>query len=188
MKLTDVRLSHSKLYEAVEYAAGDGRPRRSANFIVEKGSPTDKLIEAEIAAKVADAFPKPEAAKKWLAGIRGQKTQDCYRAYKDDDGFMNLASHRSAKDGPVGVYDNVIDPQTKKVRVLGENEGRPYDGCYVNATVDIYLQTKGENQGIRCSLIAVQFARDGDAFSGTKAPSPDDFEAMETPAGDDPLA
>ena len=178
MKIANVRLSHSKLFKAEEFKAGDGRPRRSANFLVEKGSANEKAIEAEILAKATAELGTAEKAKKWLAGVRGQKTQDCFRAYADDDNLMNLASHRAAKAGPVGVYDNTIDPETKKVRVLTENEGRPYDGCYVNATVDIYIQSKGENQGVRCSLEAVQFWKDGDAFSGAKPPTPDDFEPL----------
>lgn len=180
MKLTDVRLSFPKLFKAEEFKTGDGKFRRSAAFHVEKGTAVDKMIEAEIASKTLEAFDGNKAkADKWIKEVRGQKNQDCYRPYPEDDKIMVLASHRSAKDGPVGVFDNVIDPETKKVRVLGENEGRPYGGCYVNATVELYIQNKGENQGVRCGLTAVQFARNGDAFGGAKPANPDDFAPVE---------
>ena len=186
MKITDVRLSFPKLFKAEEYTAGDGRPRRSASFHVAKGSATDRQLEAEISAKVLEAFDgNKEKSAVFLKKVRGQKTQDCYRVNVEDESIKVLASHRSAKDGPVGVYDNTIDLSTKKVRVLDENEGRPYGGCYVNATVDIYVQNKGENQGVRCSLQAVQFHRDGDAFGGSKPANPDDFEAAPLEEGSD---
>ncbi|CAN0502063.1 unnamed protein product, partial [Phaeothamnion confervicola] len=66
----------------------------------------------------------------------------------------------------------VIDGQKNP---LVEEDGKPYGGCYVNATVEIYAQ-KGENAGIRCGLLAVQFARDGDAFTAGSKPSADDFD------------
>lgn len=197
MKITNVRLSHSKLFKPEEYTPGDGRPRRSANFLIEKSDPQVKLIEAEILAKATEDFGNAAKAVKWLASVRGQKTQDCFRPYPDDpENLMNLASHRAAKAGPVGVFDNVVDmdapinPVTgrRPVRDLLEIDGRPYDGCYVNATFDIYVQTKGENQGVRCGLVGVQFAKDGDAFSGGKKATPDDFDAIDEGADADAIA
>ncbi|MDP3939856.1 MAG: DUF2815 family protein [Deltaproteobacteria bacterium] len=184
LKLLDVRLSFPDLFEAVEFKAGDGKPRYNASFLVVPGSENDKKIEAAIAAEVKAAFADAAKGAKWLAGIRGQSNKDCYtdgdkKEYDGYEGMKVLSSHRRAKDGPVGVYGNVIDPQTGKVVVLTELAGKPYAGSYVNATVEIYLQTKGENQGVRSGLQAVQFARDGDAFSGSKPATPDDFDALE---------
>lgn len=189
LKLVDsptdpVRLSFPDVYTAVEFKAGDGKPRYNASFLIVPGGANDKKIEAAIAAEVKAAFPDAVKGAKWLAAARGQGNKDCYtdgdlKSYDGYEGMKVLSSHRRAKDGPVGVYGNVLDPATQKVVVLTEVSGKPYAGCYVNGTVEIYLQTKGENQGIRCGLQAVQFVRDGDAFSGSKPATPDDFAPLE---------
>jgi hypothetical protein len=178
-----VRLSFPDLYTAVEFETGDGKFRYNASALVVPGGANDKKIEDAIAAEVKAAFPDPVKAAKFLASVRGQKNGDCYtdgnkKPYDGYEGMKVLSAHRKQKDGPVGVYGNVIDPATGKVVVLKEISGKPYAGCYVNMTVEIYVQTK-TNPGIRSGLIAVQFARDGDAFSGSKPATPDDFEPLE---------
>ena len=181
LKLTDVRLSFPDLHEPVEYQVGDGKPRYNASFLVVPGSANDKAINTAITEACNDVFEKK--ADKMLESIKGNPNKFCYldgdtKEYDGYAGMMVLAAHRRAKDGPVGVYLNVIDPQTGKVAVAPANCGKPYAGCYVNASVEIYAQ-KGENPGVRCGLIAVQFARDGDSFSGSKPATPDDFEPIE---------
>ena len=184
-KLTDVRIPFSDLHEAVEFQVGDGKPRYNATFLIPKGGPLDKAIQADIAAAAKDKFGDKAAAK--LKAF--EKSGDvCYSEgdEKDYDGYagmMVLSTHRRAQDGPVGVYSNVIDPRTGKVAVLTATSGKPYSGCYVNATVEIYA-TDGKFPGIRGGLVAVQFARDGDAFSGAKPPTPDDFEPLAVEEGD----
>ena len=185
LKLSDVRLSFPDLWEPVEFQAGDGKPRYNASFLIPKGGTTDKLIQTAIAAVAEEKFgPK---AKARLAAF--QKAGDvCYadgdeKEYDGYAGMMVLSTHRRAQDGPVGVYSNAIDPQTGKVAILPNGCGRPYAGCYVNASVEIYA-TEGKFPGIRGGLVAVQFVRDGDAFSGSKPPTPDDFEPLAIEEGD----
>jgi len=79
-----------------------------------------------------------------------------------------VAAHRQAKDGAPKIYG--IDGKT----LLKETDGIIYGGCYVNAILDFYAQS-GENPGMRCSLVGVQFLRDGPAFSGSSV-SAGDFE------------
>ena len=180
IKLTDVRLSFPDLYEPVEYQKGDGKFRYNASFLVVPGSENDKKIKAAILKEAKETYgPK---ADKLLASFVGQSLKYCYLDgdLKEYDGYasmMALSSHRRQNDGPPGVFGNVIDPQTGKVVVLTPASGKPYAGCYVNATVEIYAQD-GENKGIRCGLVGVQYFRDGDAFSGSKPASADDFEAV----------
>jgi hypothetical protein len=177
LKLLDVRLSFPDLFEAVEFQVGDKKPRYNASFLVVPGSANDKAIQAAITAACVEKLGAKAKAKQ----AAWEKSGDvCYTDgnAKEYDGYadmMVLSSHRRAVDGPVGVYSNVIDPQTGKVAVLTAVSGKPYAGCYVNATVEIYI-TEGKFPGIRCGLVAVQYKRDGDAFSGSKPASPDDFE------------
>jgi hypothetical protein len=67
-------------------------------------------------------------------------------------------------------------------------DGKPYAGCYVNTTVEFWAQDNSYGKGIRCTLLGVQFLRDGDAFSAGSVATPDDFEALAEGAGADDLA
>lgn len=54
--------------------------------------------------------------------------------------------------------------------ILPPESGKPYGGCYVNLKVDVYaVDSKDFGKGIHATLQAVQFVRDGAAFSGAPA-------------------
>jgi hypothetical protein len=171
-----VRLSFPDLFDAVEFKTGDGKPRWNASFLIEPGSVNDKAIREAIAAE-AKATWGVNAAKN-LKACEGQGNKYAYidGDTKTYDGYASvwcLAAHRPAivkgrKNTPPLVLDNNKAPIT-------EDSGRVYAGCYVNAKVSIYCQS-GENPGVRASFSAVQFWRDGDAFSAN-TPSGDGFES-----------
>lgn len=173
--LKDVRLSFPVLFTPKEYKPGDGKPRFSATFLIEPGSENDKAIEAAIEQAAAETFGAK--AKALIASMRPQSNKFAYgdgdlKEYDGYEGMKYLACHAKVRPG---VFDNIADPATGKARVItSEAEGRPYAGCYVNAKVSIYAQ-KGENPGIRASFTGIQFFRDGDAFSGAKPASADEF-------------
>lgn len=180
VKLKKVRLSFPNLWEPKEFKTGDGKPRFDATFLIEPGSENDKAIKAAI----LDAAKETYGAK-WQATLKSLEGNSNKYAYldgnlKDYDGYegmMYLACHSKARP-----YICDRDPNV----ALAADSGRPYAGCYVNATVEIYAQ-KGENQGIRASFTGVQFAADGDAFSAGKPASPEDFDTVEEGAEEDLL-
>ncbi len=179
--LKNVRLAFPVLYVPQEFLSGDGKPRYSATFLVAPDSDNDKLIRQTIIEAIKESFPDAKKAEQFSKSVVGQSQKYCYQDgdAKSFDGFEGnwfLASHRQAKDGPPAVVD------TNPKVLLAENSGRVYAGCYVNAKVDIYVQTKG-NPGVRCGLLAVQFAKDGDAFAGGVA-SADGFDTLETEGED----
>ena len=172
VKLKDVRLSFPDLFEPVQYQ-GKGAFRYNASFLIVRGSENDKAVNAAIKAEVAAEFPDPVKAAKFLESVKGNSNKMCYtsgdlKEYEGYAGMVVLTSHRQQKAGRPTVIDGNKAPLTAQ-------DGKPYAGCYVNASVDIYVQT-GENPGIRCGLAGVQFSKDGDAFSGGRAASPDEFE------------
>jgi hypothetical protein len=57
----------------------------------------------------------------------------------------------------------VIDRDTKPLTAA---DGRPYGGCFVDASVDIWAQDNSWGKRINAKLRWVQFRGDGDAFSG----------------------
>lgn len=171
--LKDVRLSFPDLFTAVEYQKGDGKPRYNATFLIVPGSENDKTIQAAIAEAAKEGWgPK---ADKNIAAFKGNSNKYCYldgntKEYDGYEGMYFLACH--SKTRPL-VIDRDKTPLTDK-------DGKPYPGCYVNASVELFAQS-GENPGMRATLKGVQFFRDGDAFGGGAPARPDEFEDLGVP-------
>jgi hypothetical protein len=179
--LKDVRLSVFKnsLRVATQFD-GVGEFKYQAHFLIEPGSENDKAIRAAIQ-EVAQHKWKDKAAAA-LKGIEGQKKEYCYlsgdsKEYAGYAGMMVLSTTRYKNDGPVKVID-------RQKNDLDETSGKPYSGCYVNAKVQLRAQDNQWGKGMRCGLIAVQFVRDGDAFSGSGPANDTGFEAIEEEASD----
>lgn len=179
VKLKNVRLSYPHLFTSAQFQ-GDERssPRYGATFLVKKGSADDKAIRAAIKEIAVEKLKNK--AEVTLRSWENSTQKMCYTDgdLKDGDqyeGMMVLAAHRGESQGAPVVVDR--DPTIR----LTEKDGKPYAGCYVNATVDLWVQT-GTYTGIRATLIAVQFAADGAAFAGAPAVvADDDFEDLSDP-------
>lgn len=172
VKLVDVRLSFPDLFEATQYQ-GAGKFRYNASFLIVPGSENDKKVQAAIKVAALEVWPKKADAM--IESFKGNSNKYCYvkgdtKEYEGYKGMLVLASHRQKDAGRPAVFDQRKNP-------LGPEDGKPYAGCYVNATVELWAQD-GKNPGIRCGLLGVQFARDGDAFSGAGSGSPDDFDDL----------
>lgn len=179
--LKNVRLAFPDLWEPKQFD-GKGDARYSATFLVEPGSDTDKAIRTAVKAVADEAYGAKSAAT--LKSFEGNSGKFCYLDgnSKEYDGFedhMFLSAHRKENQGKPLVLD-------RNKEVLEANSGKPYAGCYVNGSVDIYAQ-KGQYPGIRASLLAVQFFKDGDAFAGSRA-NPDDFEDLSEGADSEDFA
>ena len=66
---------------------------------------------------------------------------------------------------------------------LTEQDGKPYSGCYVNASIELWAQDNNYGKRVNASLSGVQFFRDGDAFAGGRAADVDDFDDVTAGAG-----
>lgn len=171
VKLNNVRLAFPDLFVAREYQ-NNGKPRYGATFLIEPGSGNDERVRAAIQTVATEKFGK--SAGKNMEAWASNSNKNCYvsgdlKDYSGYAGMMALSARRSADKGPVMVLDRDKTP-------LHANAGRPYAGCYVNASVEIYAQS-GENAGIRCALGGVQFVKDGDAFAAAPA-SPEEFDDL----------
>ena len=178
--LRNVRLSFPELWKAREFK---GTVNYSAKFFVEPGSANDKAINDTITAVAKAKFPEKwemyleefRPDKKAYPYINGKRVE-----YSGAEGKWVLTAKRKETDGRPLVIDQRKTPLTPA-------DGKPYSGCYVNVKVDIYAQD-GENKGIRCSLVTVQFAGDGEAFSGSKPATDDGFDDIsDTGEADDLL-
>lgn len=183
MKLTlkDVRLSFPDLFEPKAFKDNPDK-RFGANFLIVPGSENHKAIEAAIVSQAKEKFEKKADAM--LNSFRGNANKTCYldgntKEYQGYEGHMCLSARRKETDGRPKVVDRNGAP-------LAAADGKPYSGCYVNAIVDIYAQT-GQYPGIRCSLLGVQFVRDGESFGGAVHLGDDAFEDLTSGADADDL-
>lgn len=177
--LQNVRLSFPDLFEASEY---EGKFNFGATFLVEPGSATDKAITVAVQ-EVAKEEWKEKGAAIVKAAQAGGNQKICYwsgdlKTYDGYQGMMALTAKRGQDKGRPLVLDRDKTP-------LALGDGKPYAGCYVNASVELWAQDNKYGKTIRCTLLGVQFAKDGDSFSAGSAASEDDFGVVE---GEDDLA
>lgn len=172
IKLKNVRLSYPNLFVAKANKKEPNKPAKfGANFILKKDDPQVKALRDAINAVAKEKWPKnmPKlsgvALKTPEAAPDGSWPTDGY-----DDTVMFLTSS-SAKRVPIVDKDPTV--------ALAAEDGKPYAGCYVNASVRLWAQDNEFGKRINCQLLAVQFAKDGEPF-GEKPINPEsEFEKVE---------
>jgi hypothetical protein len=169
IKLQNVRLSFPGLFKAEPFKPGDD-PKFKATFLVEKGSPQAAAVEAAILETAK--FKWGAKAEKIINGIRNNPNKFCCqdgdtRSYDGYEGMLAISAKSTIR--PL-VIDRDRSP-------LAEEDGKPYAGCYVNASVEFFAYENSGN-GISAQLAGVQFVRDGDAFGGGRAADPDEFDDL----------
>lgn len=180
MKITikNARLSFPDLFEPRAFKAGD-KPKYKGTFLVPKGSEQAKAVEAAIVAVAKEKWPK--TWEKVLASIRGNANKFCWqdgdsKTYAGYEGMMAFSAGNAARPT---VFDRDKSP-------LSKDDGKPYAGCYVNAVVELFAYDNSGN-GISASLGGVQFVKDGEAFSGGRPASSDDFDDLGVEEEEDAL-
>lgn len=175
--LKRVRLSFPDLLEPTQFE-GKGPASYKASFIM-----TPKQTQV-----VKDAINEV-ALEKWknkapaiLKGLENNSQKMCFTPgdLKEYDGYKGnfvLSSSRGVEKGVPLLLTKGKDIITKP--------GILYAGCYVNATVDIWPQDNAFGKGIRATLLAVQFADEGIAFSAGEIADENDFDDMSDSGEDD---
>lgn len=172
--LRDVRLAFPDLFEAK--ADDSGVLKFGAAFLL----PQDHPQIAEIH-KAMDAAGQAKWGDKWPAQKKLLEKQDRMALHDGDlkakyDGYEgNLYINASARENtPPTVVDANRAPLTAK-------SGKPYAGCFVNASLEFWAQKDHPKGGsrINASLRGVQFVRDGDAFSAGRPADADEFDVVE---------
>jgi hypothetical protein len=171
IKLQNVRLAFPNLFKATT-VNGEGDPAFSASFLLAPNDPQIKVIEAAIAqtakdkwgAKADQVLKQMRAADKTALHDGDTKSQ-----YAGFEGMMFVASR--SKTRPL-VIDRDKSPLT-------EEDGKPYAGCYVNCSLELWAQDNNYGKRINAQLGGVQFLKDGDAFAGGgSAADENDFDDL----------
>lgn len=186
IQLSNVRLAFAQIFEAVKFQ-GQGDAAFSATFILDPKANADTI-------KAINAGVEAVANEKWAGKAKAilnelkKKGNVCYKpepkaneAGEVYDGFEDM--HHISTRGK--VRPTVIDRQKQPLTAA---DGKPYSGCYVNASIELWAQDNQFGKRINATLRGVQFVRDGDAFGGGTPASTDEFEDLGEGAEEEALA
>lgn len=170
VKLIDVRLGFPDLFEP------DAKYNKfGASFPIVPGSENAKALANAVneAAKTkwgvkADGILTELKAKGRVSYQERPKTNANGEIY---DGFEGMHHVNATNDTRPAVIDKDTKPLVKA-------DGRPYSGCYADASVEVWAQDNSWGKRVNVTLRWVQFRRDGDAFSGGAPVSHDEFESI----------
>ncbi|CDH07893.1 putative protein p50 [Xenorhabdus bovienii str. oregonense] len=171
IKLPNVRPAFPELWEATQ-VNGQGDYKFRSAFLMPKER---KDLMAEIEAAILKVATDKWGAKAEgiIKSIRGNNMRFNFRDGDDKpdyDGYAGCMYISASNKARPLVIDRDRTPLTAQ-------DGRPYSGCYVNATIDIFAYDNN-GKGISATLLGVQFLRDGDAFTGGGVASVDDFDDL----------
>lgn len=169
LMIKNVRCTFPKLFVAEEYM---GRKTFSIGLMIPEGDKNLAALEHACLDAVEAKYPGKgmEMLKKF------KKSRQTYPVKElDDGGFIITPKRREEQGAPL-----VIDGQKRNIPA---DAGKPYAGCYVNASVDIYCYQKNGG-GVTAYLNGVQFVKDGEPLGAgaTASSCKDDFEELETPS------
>ena len=168
--LANVRLAFPVLWEA-KTVNGEGEPAFSASFLLDPKHPAVKQIEAavETIGKEKWGAKWPQIKKEMVAKDRlPLHDGDAKSSYTGFEGMLYVSARNKTR--PL-IIDRDKAP-------LNQSDGRPYAGCYVNASIELWAQDNNYGKRINASLRGVQFFKDGEAFAGGGAASSDEFEDL----------
>lgn len=177
-----VRLAFPNLWEPTT-VAGEGKPRYSASLIISPDHP--QLAEIR---EAQAAVAKAKWANKAEAIVKGLDKQDKLALHDGDtkvkyDGFQgNFFISAAAQEN---AAPTVIDRDRSS---LSPKSGRPYAGCYVNASIELWAQSNSYGERVNAQLRGIQFMKDGDSFSAGRPADADEFDEVTEGADADEFA
>ena len=162
--LKNVRLSFPSLFKTEWYAGADTE-KFAATFLIPK-SDTKTVTAIEQACK--QALVEKYGEGKVPKGFKMPLVDG------DDKEYQGYADHVCIKANTKKRPTLVNRDKTPIV----EEDNILYGGCYVNASIDIWVMDNSYGKKVLASLNAIQFVKDGEAF-GTKSEGADCFESLE---------
>lgn len=176
IKLLHVRCAFPNLIELREY---EGKSQYNITLLVPK---TDVQQITALAKTMNEVIEEmwPIGGKITKANQSPEKKNLCVKDGDDKstEGYPgNYYVHAKANSG---YEPKVIDQLKRDIT----KEGVIYGGCYVNAIIDMWSWTHERGgKGVSASIVAVQFAADGERFSGSGVDVDSEFETLAMPDG-----
>jgi len=173
--ISNARLSFPHIAEPqrkVDESTGKERISYNCELIVPKDGPAMAAFIARYVELVTDKWK--EHVNTVMQMIQQDRKVRCFGAGEEKvnkktflpyDGYAGHAYITCGKDSPPQIIDadgKPIDPSNTMAYQLITR--KMYGGCRVNAAIKPWLQENKFGRGIRCDLVALQFAGDDTAF------------------------
>lgn len=168
LKLNNVRLSFPSLFEPTSFEGS--KPSFKATFILDKKAHKTAIAEIQIA--IAAVITEKWQGKLKQSQLKGVCLRDGSEK-ADMDGYgdeVMFVSSSNSKRFP--VVDKDLTP-------LDSTDTKPYAGCYVNATIELWAQDNQFGKRVNAQVKAVQFSREGEPFGDKTVNVEDEFEKIE---------
>jgi len=182
LMVTNARLAFPNLWRPRPGTDG-GKAKYGALLIIDPANPAVAEIQKAFA-----AIAKEKWGAKADAILKGLKAQDRLALHDGStksqyQGFEGNLFVSANSDARPSVFDRQRTP-------LAESDGKPYSGCYVNASIELWPQDSAQfGKRINAQLRGVQFLRDGDAFAAGTPAFEDEFADLGDQGDDtDPTA
>ena len=197
--LSGVRLSFPHLAEPqkkVNEQTGETRISYNAAFLMTPDDPGFAAFMQRYAALAADKWK--EHAQTVMQMIHNDRKTRCYgyghevvskTTFKPYDGYEGMVFINAGRDQMPQVIDSTGKPVDPANTLACQQILRTmYGGCRVNAAIKPWPQENNYGRGIRCDLVAVQFARDDKPFGEGYVDASGLFGATAAPAAMTPPA
>ena len=170
--IRNVRLSYPWLHKPQQGKNQDGTPngkyQYAAVFLLDKVKNAEdikKLTAAALHVKQLKWNGKP-------VNLTGKSIRDGGEKEATEGYGPNVVFISARNDTKPGIVDG-------RLNELSAETGKPYAGCYVNATVRAWAQDNSNGKRINWSLRNVQFVRDGEPFGEKRVAASEEFEVIE---------
>lgn len=191
---TDLVLSFPHLVDAhkAPTAAPTVQPKFSADFIIPVDHPALKAFMHRYAEMAQAKWG--ENANAVMQMIQADRKNRCFgmgtekvdkktfKPYKGYDGKAYITASRADRPQMIRADGSPVDASnTMEQQALAR---KMYGGCYVNVALKPWIQENSFGRGIRCDLVAIQFAKDGESFGDAAEPDVTNmFAAVAAPVG-----
>jgi Protein of unknown function (DUF2815) len=187
----NVRLSFPHLVEAhkSKIAAPTAVAKFSADFLL----PQDHPALAQFMARYTEMAQQKwaEHATTVMQMIQADRKLRCYgpgsekidkktfKPYSGYDGMYFISASRETPPQMIRADGSAVD--AVNTMEYQANARKMYGGCYVNVALHPWIQENTFGRGIRCDLVAIQFAKDGEAFGEGVVDASNMFGAVAAP-------
>lgn len=182
-------LSFPQLVEPRAYQEGQAK-KYSADIILDQNSDdwkrfmqsvltTAQLKWGENAQAVLQMCQSDRKLRAFGSGAE-KVDKKTFKPYDGYEGKVYISANNSNPPQMIQSDGKAVDPaNTLAYQALAR---KMYGGCTVNAAVKVWVQDNKYGRGIRCELVAIQFAKDGTPFGDALPDASNLFGAVAAPA------
>jgi hypothetical protein len=175
IQMTNVRLSFPKLIEAVAPNTPPNAAKKfGADLIMAPNHPDYARFMAEVgqgataawkeqAGPILQMLQNDRRLRCWGNGNEKIK-KDTLKPYNGYEGMIYLTTSMNEDRPPIMIRADGTECDNGNTMERTALARKLYGGCYVNVAVSPWIQDNQFGRAVRCNLVAVQFAKDGEPF------------------------